>query len=64
MPFPKTYQPEIRPLLIKALHHEAKLRQQPMTKLLNLIVSNALANTPGMQRACEEIAAVDKEIAA
>lgn len=55
MAYPRCYQPELPPFLIKAIHHEAKLRGVPMTKLLREIVSEALRRTEGMQRARQEI---------
>jgi len=55
MAYPRCYQPELPPFLIKAIHHEAKLRGVPMTKLLREIVSEALRRTEGMQLARQEI---------
>lgn len=55
MAYPRCYQPELPPFLIKAIHHEAKLRGVPMTKLLREIVTEALRRTEGMQRARQEI---------
>jgi len=55
MSHPRSYQPELHPHLIKAIHHEAKLRGVPMTKLLREIVTKALEPTEGMQRARQEI---------
>ena len=55
MAYPRCYQPELPPFLIKAIHHEAKLRGVPMTKLLREIVSEALRRTEGMHRARQEI---------
>ena len=49
MPHPRCYQPELHPHLIKGLHHEAKRRGVPMTKLLARIVSSALEPTEGMR---------------
>lgn len=55
MSYPRTYQPELRPFLIKALHHEARHRRIPMTRLLDRIVSRALDDTEGMRRARSEL---------
>jgi hypothetical protein len=55
MPYPRSYQPELHPHLIKGLHHEAKLRGVPMTVLLRDIVTAALEPTEGMQIARKEL---------
>ncbi len=55
MPYPRSYQPELHPHLIKGLHHEAKLRGVPMTALLRSIVAAALESTQGMQIARQEL---------
>ena len=52
---PRTYQPELHPHLIKALHFEAKLHGVPMTRLLREIVASALEATEGMRIARQEI---------
>ena len=54
MAYPKVYQPELRPFLIKALHHESRHRRIPMTRLLDRIVARALDDTEGMRRARSE----------
>ena len=65
MAFPKRYQPEIHPDLIKALFFTSKLQGRPMTKLLNEIVTAALADTEGMRLAREELRrAADRCVAA
>ena len=61
MPHPRSYQPELHPHLIKGLHHEAKLRGVPMTKLLREIVAEALEPTEGMQRARKEVRETGKQ---
>jgi hypothetical protein len=52
---PKTYTPPLRPFLVKALYHEARLQGQPMTTLANRIMEAALVNTTGWQRAIEAL---------
>ena len=64
MPYPRSYQPELHPLLIKGLYHEAKLRGVPMTKLLRSIVAEALEPTKGMQIARQEIPKTGKRFPA
>ena len=61
MSHPRSYQPELHPHLIKGLHHEAKLRGVPMTKLLREIVAEALEPTEGMQRARQEVRETGKQ---
>lgn len=60
---PRVYQPELPPQLIKALYHEAKLCEIPMTRLLAQIVTNALDNTEGMRIAREERQATQTDAA-
>jgi len=55
MAYPKVYQPELHPLLVKALFHQARHRRMPMTKVLGEIVARALEHSEGMRRAREEI---------
>ncbi len=55
MPYPRVYQPELHPHLIKGLFHESKLRKMPMTRILNDIVTRALDNTEGMKLARREL---------
>jgi hypothetical protein len=52
---PKTYTPPLKPFLVKALYHEARLQGQPMTTLANQIMEAALVNTTGWQRATEAL---------
>ena len=54
---PTVYQPALPPHLVKGLHHEAKLRGKPMTRLLAEIVAEALEHTEGMSLARAELAA-------
>ena len=48
------YQPGVKPHLIKALYHEAKLRGVPMTVLINDLLTKVLNKTQGMHLAREE----------
>ncbi len=64
MPYPRTYQPELDPSLIKGLHHEARLRGVPMTKLLKRIVAEALEPTEGMRIARQEMKSAGKSFPA
>jgi hypothetical protein len=64
MSHPRSYQPELHPHLIKGLHHEAKLRGLPMTKLLREIVASALEPTKGMQIARKEVHEAGKQFLA
>ena len=64
MPHPRTYQPELPPILIKGLHHEVRLRGVPMTRLLREIVASALEPTDGMRIARREIREAGKQFLA
>lgn len=48
------YQPGVKPHLVKALFHEAKLRGVPMTVLINDLLTKVLLATQGMHLAREE----------
>ncbi|MDF1713793.1 MAG: hypothetical protein P1U90_16270 [Akkermansiaceae bacterium] len=48
------YQPGVKPHLIKAIYHEAKLRGMPMTVVINDLLTQVLLATPGMRLAREE----------
>ena len=54
MPHQRVYQPGVKPHLIKALYHEAKLRRVPMTVLINELLTKVLLGTKGMRLAQEE----------
>ncbi len=64
MPYPRVYQPELHPHLIKGLFHESKLRKMPMTRILNDIVTRALDNTEGMKLAEAELRQADRDTVA
>ena len=51
----KPYTPSLSRLNICALYHEAKLRQIPMTKLADELVSKGLAHSTGMQKARDQL---------
>jgi len=57
MPHPTVYQAALPSVLIKGIHHEARLRPMPMTKLIAEIIASALEHTEGMRAAREEISA-------
>ena len=44
----KHYSPQIDRVLVCALYHEAKTRRQPMTKLVDDLLSAALRDSNGM----------------
>ena len=48
------YQPGVKPHLIKAIYHEAKLRGVPMTVAINDLLTEVLSATRGMRLAREE----------
>jgi hypothetical protein len=50
----RCYQPGVKPHLIKALYHEAKLRGVPMTVLINDLLTKVLLSTRGMHLVREE----------
>jgi len=47
----KHYTPPLSRFLVCALHHEAKARKIPMTRLAQQLVEAGLRNTPGWQQA-------------
>ena len=51
------YQPEVSKHLVKVLYFEGKRRKMPMTRLLDLILTNALIATPGWKIAESELSA-------
>ena len=53
----RVYQPGVKPHLVKALYHEAKLRRVPMTVLINDLLTKVLVATQGMRLAREEVLA-------
>lgn len=48
------YQPGVKPHLIKAIYHEAKLRGVPVTVLINNLLLKVLISTPGMNLTRQE----------
>jgi hypothetical protein len=51
----KHYTPPLSRFLICALHHEAKARQIPMTKLANNLVEAGLKESSGWKQAEEQM---------
>ena len=50
----RCYQPGVKPHLIKAIYHEAKLRGVPMTIVINDLLTKVLLATQGMRLARKE----------
>lgn len=48
------YSPALSPLVLKALHHEAKRRGIPMTRLADTCITSVLRGTPGWEEAERE----------
>ena len=55
MPRPTHYVPRIGRHLICALYHEAKHRRQPMTRLVEELLTRSLQGTPGWQIAQTQV---------
>ena len=51
----KHYTPPLSRFLVCALHHEAKTRKIPMTRLANDLVEAGLKESPGWQKAEEQM---------
>ena len=51
----KHYTPPLSRFNVCALHHEAKARGIPMTKLANELVESGLKASPGWQKAQEQM---------
>lgn len=49
------YAPALSPLVLKALHYEARRQGIPMTRLADLCVSRMLQGTPGWKQAEREL---------
>ena len=60
----RCYQPGVKPHLIKALDHEAKLRGVPMTVVINDLLTKVLLSTQGMRLAREETLAAGESFPA
>ena len=48
------YSPRIGRFLVCALYHEARERQVPMTRLVDSLLRESLAGSPGWQKAEED----------
>lgn len=59
MPRPTHYVPRIGRHLVCALYHEAKRRRQPMTRLVEDLLTAALQGTAGWQAAQRQMLAPD-----
>ena len=55
------YSPAIDRQVICALYHEAKRRHQPMTKLVNELLSGVLRDTEGWQTALNQLSIVQEQ---
>ena len=51
MPRPKHYSPALSRRVVGALYHEAKRRRQPMTRLVDELLTGCLLHTRGWQTA-------------
>ncbi len=56
---PTHYVPRIGRHLVCALYHEAKHRRQPMTRLVENLLTAALQGTPGWQAAQAQMSSPD-----
>jgi hypothetical protein len=54
MPRPTHYSPAIDRFLVCCLYHEARRRRLPMTRLIDQILRQHLADTPGWRAALEQ----------
>jgi len=50
----RCYQPVISRPLIAVLYHEARQRRMPMTQLIDHLLTESLADSPGWQRASRD----------
>ena len=55
------YSPAIDRQVVCALYHEAKRRKQPMTKLVNELLSGVLRDTEGWQTALNQLSIVQEQ---
>ncbi len=51
----KHYTPPLSRFIVCALHHEAKTRRVPMTRLANDLITAALKDSPGWKQAEEQM---------
>jgi len=57
---PQHYSPAIERFLVSVLYHEARYRKIPMTRLVDDIIKNALANSTGWQLAMQSVPSPDQ----
>lgn len=50
----RCYQPVISRPLIAVLYHEARQRRMPMTQLIDSLLAESLADSPGWKRASRD----------
>ena len=62
MPRKTHYTPPLSRFLVCALHHEAKSRKIPMTKLANSLVEAGLKESQGWQKAEEQMRLAEEQI--
>ena len=55
------YSPAIDRQVVCALYHEAKRRHQPMTKLVNELLSGVLRDTEGWQTALNQLSILQEQ---
>ena len=55
------YSPAIDRQVVCALYHEAKRRHQPMTRLVNELLSSVLRDTAGWQTALNQLSIVQEQ---
>jgi hypothetical protein len=58
---PHHYSPAIERFLVSVLYHEARHRNIPMTRLVNQILKEELAQSVGWQLALKSLATPDQE---
>ena len=56
------YTPPLKRFTVCALHHEAKARGIPMTRLANHLVEAALKDSPGWRQAEEQMRLGEAEV--
>lgn len=55
------YAPALKPVVLKALHHEAKRLGVPMTRLADECLTQMLSGTPGWKQAQKEWEELQRE---
>lgn len=58
----KHYTPPLSRFIVCALHHEAKTRGIPMTRLANDLVEQGLKESPGWQMAEEQMRLEEEQV--